>query len=133
MLAGALRDGVFERRVGRSYSGKAVALVFHARLSLRRYLELTRHCQPPRRSILATTVISIKLFSPDKEKVLPARTVGVVLLALHFDQARDRAPELERAVAGGINFFRRHFGRDDQQRARLVERVDQNAEAARLV
>ncbi len=44
-----------------------------------------------------------------------------------------RAPELEGAVAGSINFFRRHFGRGNQQRARLVERVDQDVEAPRLV
>jgi len=48
---GTLRDGAaFELQVGRRYSGKAVALVFHARLSLQRYLELARHCQPTRRS-----------------------------------------------------------------------------------
>jgi hypothetical protein len=78
-------------------------------------------------------VINIRVFSPDKEKALTARTVGDVLLALHFDQPRDRAPELEGAVAGGINFFRRHFGRGNQQGARLVKRVDQDVEAPRLV
>ena len=60
------------------------------------------------------------------------------LLALHLDQARDCAPELEGAVAGSIKLFRiklfrRHFGRSNQQRARLVERVDQDVEAPRLV
>jgi len=55
------------------------------------------------------------------------------LLALHLDQARGCAPELEGAVAGSIKLFRRHFGRGNQQRARLVERVDQDVEAPRLV
>jgi hypothetical protein len=32
-----------------------------------------------------------------------------------------------------INFFRQHVGRGNQQRARLVERVDQDVEAPRLV
>src|SRR5258708_643772 len=78
--------------------------------------------------------INIGVSPPDNEKMhLTARTINDVLLALHFDQARDRAPELEGAVAGSINFFRRHFGRGDQQGARLVERVDEDVEASRLV
>jgi hypothetical protein len=55
------------------------------------------------------------------------------LLALHLDQARGCAPELEGAVAGSIKLFRRHVGRGNHQRARLVERVDQDVEAPRLV
>ena len=44
-----------------------------------------------------------------------------------------RAPELEGAVADSLNFFRRQIGRGDQQRARLIERVDQDVEAPSLV
>src|SRR5712671_5248058 len=63
----------------------------------------------------------------------PPRAVGDVILALHLDQARDGALELEGAVAGDIDFVGRYFGRGDQQRARLVERVDQDVEASGLV
>src|SRR5467141_5288442 len=59
----------------------------------------------------------------------PPRAVGEVVLALHLDQPRDGAAELEGAVTGGIDFFGRHFGRRDQQGARLIERVDQDVEA----
>src|SRR5690348_15198699 len=58
----------------------------------------------------------------------PPRAVGDVVLALHLDQPRDGAVELEGAVAGDIDLFGRHFGRGDQQGARLVEGVDQDVE-----
>ena len=40
---------------------------------------------------------------------------------------------LEGAVAGDINFFRRRFGRGNQEDARLAERIDQDVEAPGLV
>ena len=61
------------------------------------------------------------------------RSVGDVILALHLDQARDCASELEGAVAGDVDFFRRHLGRGDQQGARLIKRIDQDIEPPRLV
>ena len=70
---------------------------------------------------------------PVSKQRLSPRAVGDVFLALHFDEARDRALELEGAVAGGINFFGRHLGRGEQQGARLVKRIDQDIEPPRLV
>src|SRR5262249_22651129 len=61
------------------------------------------------------------------------RGVGDVLLALHLHEARDGALEFEAAVAFDIDFLRRHLGGDDQQGARLIERIDQDMEALRLV
>src|SRR5215475_10551907 len=69
----------------------------------------------------------------DPKGSLPARPVDDVILALHFDQPRDRALELEGPVSGDIDFFRRHLGRGDQQGACLVEGIDQNIEPPRLV
>ena len=55
--------------------------------------------------------------------------VGDVAFALHFDQSRDRALEFEGVVAGGVDLLGRRRGRGYQQGARLVEGVDQDAEA----
>src|SRR5258708_23314465 len=60
----------------------------------------------------------------------PARQVAV---ALHLRQARDRAPELEGAVAVGVKLLRRRGGGADEIAMRLVERVDEDVEATSLV
>src|SRR5260370_34467645 len=60
----------------------------------------------------------------------PARQVAV---ALHLRQARDRAPELEGAVAVGVKLLRRRGGGADEIAMRLVERVDEDVEAPGLV
>src|SRR5262245_11669880 len=69
----------------------------------------------------------------DPKGSLSARPVGDVTLALHFDQPRDRALELEGAVPGDIDFLRRHRGGSDQQGARLIEGIDQDIEPSRLI
>jgi hypothetical protein len=44
------------------------------------------------------------------------------LRALHLDQARDCAPELE-VPSLALKLFRRHVGRGNQRRARLLIRL----------
>jgi len=63
-------------------------------------------------------------------KTGPSNRVGGLRcnLALHLDQPGHGASEFEGAVASDIDFFRRHFGRGDQQGARLTERVYQDVE-----
>src|SRR5258708_36291182 len=55
----------------------------------------------------------------------PARQVAV---ALHLRQARDRAPELEGAVAVGVEVLRRRGGGADELALRPVEVVDADVE-----
>src|SRR5215472_7907843 len=61
------------------------------------------------------------------------RQPGEVVGALHLHQPRDGALEFEAAVALDVYFLRRRLGRDDEQRVRLVERVDQDVKTLRLV
>src|SRR3984893_10461614 len=56
-----------------------------------------------------------------------------VLLALHFDEPRDGALELENPVAAGVELLRQRGGGADEIAARLVERVDEDVEALGLV
>src|SRR5713226_442403 len=60
----------------------------------------------------------------------PARQVTV---ALHLDQARDGALELEGAVAVGVELLRRRGGGADEVAVRLIERVDEGVESRGLV
>src|SRR5260370_35415239 len=60
----------------------------------------------------------------------PARQV---IVALHLDQARDGALELEGAVAVGVELLRRRGGGADEVAVRLIERVDEDVEALGLV
>ena len=56
-----------------------------------------------------------------------------IVLALHLDKPRGRAPESIRAVAGCVKLFGGRGGRADEMHVFVVERVDQKNEAARLV
>src|SRR5262249_37627376 len=60
--------------------------------------------------------------------ISPPRAIGDVILALHFDQPRDRTLEPEGAVAGSVDFLGGSLRRGDQQGTRLVKRVDQDVE-----
>src|SRR5689334_17816181 len=56
-----------------------------------------------------------------------------ILLALHLDEARGGAFELEGAVAGAVEVLRLGVGGSEQFDLMLVERVDQSDEAGGLV
>jgi hypothetical protein len=59
-----------------------------------------------------------------------ARAVGDVVRALHLDQPRDGAAELEGAVADGVDLLGRCRVRGDQQSARFVKHLNQDDESA---
>src|SRR5207248_5334628 len=69
----------------------------------------------------------------ERTKTLLNPSVREIVLALHFDEARDGALEFEGAVARDIDLLGRHLGRGHQQGARLVESIDQDMKALRLV
>src|SRR6266851_6612376 len=66
-------------------------------------------------------------------RISQLRPVGDVVLALHLIEAGDGAAEFVGAVAGAVDLLGRHLGRSDKEGARLVERVDEDVEALRLV
>jgi hypothetical protein len=83
---------------------------------------------------MATTQISIGAFPTDNEKgTLAARAIDDVVLALHLDQPREGALELEGAVAGERRFPPKELRPMRSTGSRLIERVDQDVEAPGLV
>ena len=59
--------------------------------------------------------------------------IGDIIFALHLVQPGHGTPEFPGTVAFRVDLVRRHLGRGDQQRTRLVKRVDQDVEALRLI